>query len=84
MEEQTTDGIRQGRRFRHARHLSEHVNPGTGKRDTVLCKVTKVTLLEVFYRSGINADGTGGSKWRIGREAFLNGTLLRWADEGEA
>ncbi len=69
-------GIRTGRRFWHARAITEQRTPA-------LCKITRVTPTDVHYHVGIAQDGTGGSKWRNPVGAFLENTLGTWADTSD-
>ncbi len=69
--------IRTGRLFWHARAITEQRTPA-------LCKITKVTFTDVWYRVDTAPDGTGGSKWRNPVAAFLGSTLGTWADTPDA
>lgn len=73
---------RLGRRFWHAHKVVEEVNPSTGKRDPELCKITRITSSDIYYRVGINADGTGGSKWHSEAQKFSS-EVLRFAYDTE-
>jgi len=58
---------RVGRRFLHAHHVTP--KPGGGS-TPALCKITDLTKTDVYYRWGIEPDGSGGELWRISRAEF--------------
>ncbi|MEU5137070.1 hypothetical protein [Streptomyces californicus] len=57
--------------------LAQH--PGS-RREPVLCRVTRATDHTVYWREGIQADGTGGSPNRATAAAFSD-RVLCWIDD---